>query len=159
VNRRSLERAIDQAEVLRVFDLRAVEGVLSRADGRRGAPALRSVLADYERPAFTESELEELFFRICRRAEIRRPLVNQWIVLEGATVRVDFLWREERLIVETDGRHVHGTRQAFEKDRLRDQRLLLAGYRVVRFTWRQLVDRPYEAANTVSRLLVVGMKR
>jgi very-short-patch-repair endonuclease len=153
VDHRTVERAIDRAEVLGVFDGRALEDVLSRADGRRGAPVLRSILADYELPAITESELEERFLAICAQAGIRRPRVNQWIALDGDAVRVDFLWPDQGLVVETDGRHVHGSRRAFERDRRRDQRLLLAGYRVMRCTWRQIADQPDEVAKTVSTLL------
>jgi very-short-patch-repair endonuclease len=55
-------------------------------------------------------------------------------------------------VIETDGRETHGTRKAFEKDRLRDQRLALAGYQVVRFTWRQVFEEPDRVASTVRRL-------
>lgn len=50
----------------------------------------------------------------------------------------DFLWREQRLIVETDGRTAHGTAAAFERDRARDVHLTVAGYCVVRHTTRRL---------------------
>ena len=54
----------------------------------------------------------------------------------------DFLWREHRLVVETDGYAFHSSRRAFERDRRKDQELQAAGYRVVRFTWRQIADEP-----------------
>jgi predicted transcriptional regulator of viral defense system len=130
VNRRTLERAVDRAEVLRVFDLRAVEEVLSRADGRRGVAALRSVLNECMQPAITRSELEELVFAMCSQFCIRRPLVNHWIALDGGAVMADFVWEEQKLVLEADGRSVHSSRRAFERDRERDQRLMLAGYRV-----------------------------
>jgi very-short-patch-repair endonuclease len=57
------------------------------------------------------------------------------------------------LIAETDGRDVHTTRKAFEHDRLRDQRLTLAGYTVVRFTWRQVADDPRAVAQALQGLL------
>ena len=47
--------------------------------------------------------------------------------LEGYTP--DFLWREQRLVAEADSFATHGTRQAFEDDRRRDQRLARADYR------------------------------
>jgi very-short-patch-repair endonuclease len=50
------------------------------------------------------------------------------------------VWRDARLIVETDGHRHHGTRAAFERDRARDARLIAAGWRVVRFTERQVRD-------------------
>jgi very-short-patch-repair endonuclease len=80
--------------------------------------------------------------------------VNAWITLaDGVAYQADFLWRAERLIAETDGRDVHTTRKAFEHDRLRDQRLTLAGYTVVRFTWRQVVDEPGSVAEALRTLL------
>ena len=150
---RGVERAIDQAEVLRLFDLREVDEVLSRAAGRRGLAVLRSALARYERPSLTHSELEELLFGLCREVGLPKPETNVWITLEGGAVRVDFLWRAERLIVETDGWASHGTRRAFETDRRRDRRLQLAGWQVVRFTWRDLLEHPSEVVATLTGLL------
>ena len=62
-------------------------------------------------------------------------------------------------MVETDGRDVHSTRRAFEDDRRRDQSLLLAGYRVVRFTWGQVAGEPERVAATVGALLASVRRR
>jgi hypothetical protein len=153
VDARGVERAVDQAEVLRLFDRREVDDVLSRAAGRRGAGVLHSVLARYDGPSLTDKELEELVFRLCREAGIRKPEGNVWIMLEDGPVKADFLWRAERLIVETDGWASHGTRQAFERDRRRDRRLQLAGWQVARFTWRDILENPSEVVTTLTRLL------
>jgi predicted transcriptional regulator of viral defense system len=160
VDHRSVERAVDQAEVLRVFDLRAVEEVLSRANGRRGAAVLKRVLAEYDGPALTDRELEERFFALCRSAALPKPAVNEWITLDGGVAyKPDFLWRAERLIVETDGWGSHGTRQAFEDDRRRDRRLSGAGWTVVRFTWRDVEHEPAEVTETLARLWEAGRQR
>ncbi len=66
---------------------------------------------------------------------------------------VDFLWPSPGLIAETDGRDPHSTRLAFEHDRVRDQRLMLAGYRVVRFPKRQVLEDPTSVAATMRTLL------
>jgi very-short-patch-repair endonuclease len=55
---------------------------------------------------------------------------------------VDFFWPTERLVVEIDGFAFHSSKPKFEKDRRRDAELAAAGLRVVRITWRQLVDEP-----------------
>ena len=154
LTRREVERAVDQAEVLRLFDGRNVDDALDRAGPRRGAGILRAILDTYEEPALTQSEFEELVLALCREANLPAPSVNAWITLgDGVSYKVDFLWRAQRLIVETDGRQVHSTRKAFERDRLRDQRLTLAGYTVVRFTWRQVVDNPRGVAKALRTLL------
>jgi very-short-patch-repair endonuclease len=157
--RRILERALAQAEVLRLFDLRAVEDVLARADGRRGASVLRALLADRLEPTLTRSELEERFLALCRKASLPSPAVNAWIALgAGVFHPVDFLWRAERLTVETDGHAFHSHRAAFESDRLRDQRLMVAGFTVLRFTWRQLAHEPGRVADTL-RAVLAGRRR
>jgi very-short-patch-repair endonuclease len=55
---------------------------------------------------------------------------------------VDFHWPAAKLIVETDGARTHATAIAFERDRQRDLDLKLAGWEVIRITWRQLRDQP-----------------
>jgi hypothetical protein len=150
---RALKKAIDQAELLRIFDLRAIQDVLTRADGRRGAAILKRLLAEYDGPTLTDSELEELFLALCEAAGLPRPAVNEWITLaDGAAYKADFLWREERLIVETDGWGSHGTRQAFEHDRRRDRRLSVAGWTVVRFTWKDVERHQAEVIETLTDL-------
>ena len=67
--------------------------------------------------------------------------------------KADFMWRKEKLIAETDSRGFHTHRAAFEHDRLRDQRLTLAGFTVVRFTWRQVVQEPQRVAGALRGLL------
>jgi very-short-patch-repair endonuclease len=157
VDRRTLERAYEQAEVLRLLDLEAVADVLARSSGRRGAAALLAVVRECDQSTtLTRNDLEERFLAICDAAALPRPRVNAWVPLDGGGVEVDFLWPRERLIIETDGHQVHGTRRAFERDRRRDRRLLLAGWRVVRFTWRQIVRDPDEVVATVGALLANG---
>jgi very-short-patch-repair endonuclease len=64
------------------------------------------------------------------------------------------LWRAERLIVEIDGFEYHRTREAFERDRLRDARLQAAGYRVMRITWRQISQQSEAVVARVAQTLV-----
>jgi hypothetical protein len=146
VTRRALERAVDAAESLELFDLGAVEAVLAAHPHRHGAARLRHVLASYEiGEALTRSELEERVLAICRAADVPRPAVNA----RAAGLDVDFLWRDARLVVEADSRRHHHTLAAFERDRERDAQLVARGYRVIRLTHRRVVTRPGE----VGRLL------
>ncbi|HWC27566.1 MAG TPA: type IV toxin-antitoxin system AbiEi family antitoxin domain-containing protein, partial [Solirubrobacteraceae bacterium] len=67
--RREIERACDRAEARRLLDMRAIEEVLSRANGRRGSGLLRSVLGVHSvGSTLTRNELEERFLAICRGA-------------------------------------------------------------------------------------------
>jgi len=150
VSLRELERAFDEAERLRLLKLGAIQALLAADPGRRGAASLRVVIGSH-RPGSTRTRtyLEEQFFAACNRRGIPRPDVN----VDVGQDTVDFLWREARLVVETDGEGSHLTRYAFEEDRARDVRLALLGYEVIRFTYRQVEDDPDAVAGAVRTLL------
>ncbi len=97
----------------------------------------------------TRSALERRFLRLCRRHRIPAPRAN---VAVGAFL-VDFLWAENRLIVEVDGYEYHRGRESFEADRARDAELTRKGYRVLRFTYRQVTQEPARVARAVRDLL------
>jgi very-short-patch-repair endonuclease/predicted transcriptional regulator of viral defense system len=87
-------------------------------------------------PDLTRSELERRFLRLCASAALPSPEVNARV---GSQL-VDFLWRRSGLIAETDGYRYHRGRANFEHDRAREAKLAVAGYEVLRFTWRQIVN-------------------
>jgi very-short-patch-repair endonuclease len=66
---------------------------------------------------------------------------------------VDAFWADGRLVVELDSRAFHGTRAAFERDRVRDATLQVAGHRVLRVTDRRLETEPAAVAEAVRLLL------
>jgi very-short-patch-repair endonuclease len=142
---RRVERAFEQAERLRILDVRAVQALIQRSGGFRGVAVLRAVVAAaYELPD-TQSELEHRFAALCRRYRLPLPALN---VAIGPYV-VDALWAAQRLIVELDGYDSHGHRWAFEGDRIRDASLQLSGYRVLRITWKRLNHEPAAVARMI----------
>jgi very-short-patch-repair endonuclease len=84
------------------------------------------------------SDLEEDFLMLCRRYGLPTPEVN---VRVGGEL-VDFLWREQMVVVETDGYIYHRGRGAFEDDRRRDLSLRALGYDVARFADSQIEGEP-----------------
>jgi hypothetical protein len=123
---RPLEQAVNRAE--RLVDFERLR--------HTAPPCLQAVLARYTTAA-TRSELEERFLRLCDDHGIPRPEVNAGI--EG--FEVDFVWRDARLIVEVDGYAFHRSPRAFEHDRERDVVLETKGWRVMRFTYDQVMHR------------------
>jgi very-short-patch-repair endonuclease len=97
----------------------------------------------------TRSELERLFLRLCAAAGLPRPEVNVRVDRH----LVDFLWRDRRLVVETDGFRYHRGRVAFQEDRGRDLDLRARGYDVLRFSYRQVTDEPQLVIRSLSRAL------
>jgi hypothetical protein len=148
---RAMEDVIAQANRLRLFDLVDARRCLREHPRQHGAPALRRVLDELEGvgAADLRSKLEVRFLQLCADHDLPRPVANARV----AGVLVDFLWRDAKLVVETDGYTYHSTRSAFERDRERDQRLTLAGYTVLRFTYNQVTQAPEAVVHRVRRLL------
>jgi len=149
VTPRALDRALEQSMVLGLYDHEALMGALARASGRRGSGMLRQSLAKLTEPSGTRSELERRILELIRDSGLSQPLAN----IRIAGYEVDLTWLDQRVIVEADGSRHHGTPQAFERDRQRDLELTLAGWHVIRITWRQLVERPEQIVGTLRKLL------
>jgi very-short-patch-repair endonuclease len=136
--RRELERLVEEAQVRRLVSHGELLAMVERGAGRRGVRKLRAIVSLLDEPLLTRSEAERRLLALVRSANLPLPRTNVRI----AGLEVDAVWPEHRLVVEVDGYAFHGTRAAFERDRRRDARLLMAGYRVIRLTWRQLTREP-----------------
>jgi len=137
------------ARTLRDIHRTVPQPVYRRAVRRALDMRLISSAALEREEELTRSELEQLMLRFCRRHRLPPPEVNARV----DHYEVDFLWREQRLVVETDSWQHHSDRAAFESDRARDARLQSLGYRVLRFTWRQIRETPALVARTLRALL------
>jgi hypothetical protein len=156
---RQLERAFDQADIMQALDLNEVRDQLARNPTRPAAKAVRHVLnTHYIGSTPTENEFEDAFLALTRSLRLPDPMPQFYIDPQDGEppIRADFAWPDRKIVVETDGRRTHGTNHAFESDRRRDQRLIAAGWRVIRTTWRQLKDRPHELKPVLLKLLGPG---
>jgi very-short-patch-repair endonuclease len=155
-----LRRAINEAEYRRRGDARALRDLLDRRPGRRGVRALRAILDEpWLGQARTRSEFEDRFTQFLRSRDLPPAEPNATLVLTDRTIEVDQLWRAARLVVELDGRGAHDSASGFERDRERDRALVVAGWRVVRVTWRQLHHHPERLATELRSLLGLGAER
>ena len=136
---RTLERALNEAQVLRLTTPSALLPLLTRHPRHRGTKALRALIDPAGTQGLTRSEAERRLLALIREAGLPLPRAN----VKLGRFEVDFLWAKQRLVVEVDGFRFHSTRAAFERDRARDAELAALGYRVVRVTWRQIVQEPY----------------
>ena len=68
--------------------------------------------------------------------------------------RVDFAWPEQRLVVETDGFAFHADRRSYREDRRRNNALVLAGWRVLRFSWEDVLHDPAHVVEVVRTALL-----
>jgi hypothetical protein len=145
-----LARVIERSEELQRFDLREMEAALGRAGGHPGGAKLRRALEIYrEEPALTRSGLERRFLTLARSAGLPRPAMN----FNVAGFELDAYWERERFVVELDAYETHGTRAAFERDRLRQEELKLTGIEMTRVTGPRLDREPMRVMERVAALL------
>lgn len=145
-----LERLLERAEELELLDLAVLEDLLGRAGGHRGRGRLRRALAVYQPdPTFTRSRFERLFRRRVKAFGIAAPAMN----FNAEGYELDAYWPDLRFAVELDLFETHGTRAAFERDRLRHEELKLLGIEMIRVTRPRLLREPDAVLANLAALL------
>jgi very-short-patch-repair endonuclease len=126
-----IEGYLERAEDRELLNVRAVESLLARAGGHRGRGRLARALAIYRPdPAFTRSRYERHFRRAVKAAGLPDPSMN----FNVSGFELDAYWPDLRFAVELDLFETHGSRAAFERDRLRQEELKLLGVESIRIT-------------------------
>jgi very-short-patch-repair endonuclease len=152
---RGIAELIEQASVEGLLDVVAIDRVL---DGprRRGMKKLLRAIAPWRRyrPGIKiRSRMEAKLLPLLTEAALPIPRTNAKLRLAGKAYEVDFLWREQKLVVETDGGRFHDNPVAGERDSQRNHALTEAGYRLPRLGWEDLRDRPDQTMSEIARLL------
>jgi very-short-patch-repair endonuclease len=142
------DRALQQGWL----DANAIRASVNAQFGRTGNTQLRRLLTELEPAAHAESE--RLLHSILRRGRMTGWRPQFRVRLNRRVVYIDVAFPERRLALEVDGRRYHGDESArFEDDRLRQNELIAAGWRVLRFTWAMLVDQPDQVLAQIVQLL------
>jgi hypothetical protein len=124
--------------------------IIIRRRGCKGVGKLRRIALEVDPEALeTKSPSEVDFLALWREEGPPVPSVN--VLVEGHLV--DFLWAEQKVIVETDSWSYHGDHLTFERDRQREVDLIAAGYDVHRTTYKMLERNPEPFIQNVRRAL------
>ena len=140
-----LATALERALVARVTTIdRVVARFFELATrGRPGIAALRSLLVDRDPTlAPAESDLETLLSKVLRDGGLPAPVRQHVVEVGGQLFRLDAAYPELLIFMEADGFGVHSQRDPFERDRSRQNLLVVAGWLPLRFTWRRLCRWP-----------------
>jgi hypothetical protein len=139
---------------VQIDDVWAVVDQVARR-GKPGIARVRQVLAERDEGPRNGTPLERLGASVLRDFGVPEPSF-EYPMPWDRNRRFDAAYPRVKLAIEWDSRRWHDDPDAFERDRKRDREALLHGWRVVRFTWRDLVDHPAEVASTVRRLISEG---
>lgn len=128
-----------------------ISGLLAAEVGTRASARvtwLRTLLA-----TGAHSQAEEELVRLLIEAGISGFAVNYPLAVAGREYRIDVAFPEQRVAVEVDGRAFHTDHRSFQRDRTRQNDLVAAGWRVLRFTWEDLTRRPEQVLADISRFI------
>lgn len=125
---------------------------LDRRPHGRGRARARAVLPVADPRA--ESPMESVLRWLLHAAGLPRPVLQHEIRDDGARFvgRADLAWPGRKVLVEFDG-DVHRERDVFVRDLRRQNRLIAAGWVVLRFTSADVAGRPDEVVAEIRRAL------
>jgi hypothetical protein len=143
---------------LGLVDAESVAAVVARVarKGRRGVGPAKALLRNLRMyPDRTESWAEDIYLNLSRRAGLPEPIQQLEIRTDDGwfICRCDFGYADERLAIFIDGFEYHGNQKAFQVDRLQGNQLSQIGWRHLRFTYWDLVNRPTYVVQQVASLL------
>lgn len=144
-----LERAVNEARVLRLLPPGELERLRTRTPGHHGWGPLNRLLAAEREPGFSRSEAERRLLALVRSAGLPEPRRNARV----GGYEVDFLWPEHGLVVEVDGYAFHGGRRPFERDRRKATELQSAQLDVLLITWLQIAEEPAWVVASIATVL------
>ena len=141
----TLRAVFDQALREKKTTLKKLATAVARSKNRPGVIDVRTLLRELEGAGGpTESELEERSVNLIVDSGLPRPTVQWKTVVGRKQRRLDLLFKEQCVVIETDGYAFHSGIDTFEADRQRNNSLALEGYLVLHWTWLGLNERPEE---------------
>lgn len=154
-----LERVVEHALVtgkVDVDDLVALVAAISRK-GKKGMKKLHTIIDErLLGTAVSDTVLEHAFCKLMRDAGLPVPTRQfhaPW--LKPLNGRVDFAYLDFKIVIEADSRRWHLTFDAFEVDKVRDNAAQIAGWIVIRITWRMIKEEPDLVVRTIREALAV----
>jgi very-short-patch-repair endonuclease len=140
----ALEEILDDALVRDLVSIRRVDCWLRKLPTPLpGIGQFKEVVDARRDGGIPESVMETRLFRELRKKGVELPQRQHIIFVEGKFVkRVDFAYPQGRIVIEMDSRGFHQKQRQFDRDRVTSNQLGVAGWLVLHFTWKQLVEDP-----------------
>lgn len=147
--------ALELGLAARLFSMKAVDAALEEfsCKGRTGIGVLRRIVdARALERGIPDGLLEPRFARLVRRHGLPMPDFQVWV---APGIRVDFAYPDRMIAIEVDGFGSRRTPADLDRSNERQNVLILQGWTVLRFSWKQVVKQP----ETVAKQLLVTLAR
>lgn len=155
---RAVADALEMGLANGLFTMKAVDAALDEfsCKGRTGIGVFRRVVDNraLER-GIPDGLLEPRFARLVRRHDLPMPVFQHWA---APGIRVDFAYPERMIAVEVDGFGSRRTPAELDAHNARQNQLVLLGWTVLRFSWKQVVRQPDAVAKSLLVTLASGTR-
>lgn len=121
--------------------------VKHHARGMKQLRQLVGLLADG-----AHSEAEQRLVQMLKEAGFTGFIVNHPVRIGRQLRRIDVAFPDVGVAVEIDGRAWHVTGRQFQRDRTRQTELVIAGWKVLTFTWEDLIQRPDQTLHRIAEM-------
>jgi very-short-patch-repair endonuclease len=128
--------ALMDSALQRHVELRELWRAHLRNKGRYGSPTARRLLQAASDGA--RSEAERLLVKLLRDNDMTGWKTNYPV----GGYKVDVAFPKQKVAIETDGWAFHTNQEDFQNDRERQNKIMLLGWQVLRFTWLDLTEYP-----------------
>jgi very-short-patch-repair endonuclease len=143
--------SIDVVLRTRAATLASMRDALARTPNRSGNKTRLKLLIDSRDEPWSAAERRA--HRLLRGAGITGWQSNLPVIVQDRLYYLDIAFRSQRLALEIDGRIHEDDPSLFESDRWRQNALVFAGWRILRFTWAMLERHPEHFVESVCRAL------
>lgn len=158
LDRLRLERVLESALRRGDLTLEELKQLVEENPSRMpGLPALKELVEGHPGTP-TDSDLETIVWQIIRAAGLPLPVRQYWILDERGrrVARADFVYVEQRLIIEPDGFGSHSKLDDWLHDRRRQNAVVRLGWTVYRVPYRDAHGNPEQVAREIAELLRAG---
>jgi len=144
LSRMAMADLIEEAANRRVLDIPRIDAILDGPPRRNARRLLRQLepWRRYKPRIHIRSRMEAKLLPLLTQWGLPVPETNAGLRIGENRYEIDFLWRRQRVAVETDGRETHDNPRAGARDSERNRALIGAGFQVRRIGWEELRDRP-----------------
>lgn len=149
-----LSRLVDDAIARRFVTASELSDVLGEVarQGKPGVTSMREILSRIVATPIAPSVMEARFHRLLAESGIPDFKIEYPIPWAPAE-RFDVAFPNSELAIELDSRRWHTQVEAFSRDRARDRQAILHGWRILRFTWSDVVGNPASVLVTINTAL------
>ena len=150
-----LRRAVNEAHVQRLATPDEIRALMKRTPGRRGAALLTATLDSHDGADTGHDGGELLLAALLRRSRLPRPEAN----VRRHGHELDFVYEDQKVVIECDSRRFHGTPSAVDRDRRKDAHLRSHNYEVLRYSYDQIADEPEAVLAEIAATLATRARR